>query len=247
MNPHLGRAAALPLAPLLLWQGRRVRLEALRLPEADGVRDGLAGADRHGRPLRLLILGDSSAAGVGAATQDEALAGRLLAELTATVRRPVRWKLIARSGATTAEALALLEAEPAETFDVAVVALGVNDVTSLRSARRWLADVDRTCGVLHGRHRVRRVLWSGLPPMHRFPALPQPLRGVIGLHARGLDAALSRWCARRGALARPRTSHVPLPAMREPSLIAHDGFHPGPRAYALWARALVPHLLRRGP
>lgn len=247
MNAHLGRAAALPLAPLLLWQGRRVRREAMKLPEAQGVREGLAGADRFGRPLRLLVLGDSSAAGVGAATQDEALAGRLLAELSATVRRPVRWKLVARSGASTAEALALLEAEPAETFDVAVVALGVNDVTALRPAARWLADVERTCGVLHRRHGVRRVLWSGLPPMHRFPALPQPLRGVIGLHARGLDGALARWCARRGALARPRARHVPLPAMTEASLIAQDGFHPGPRAYALWARALVPHLLRRGP
>ena len=247
MKAHLGRVAALPLAPLLLWQGRRVRREALRLPEADGVREGLAGARRSGRPLRLLILGDSSAAGVGAATQDEALAGCLVAGLAATLHRPVRWRLVARSGASTAEALALLEAGPADPFDVAVVALGVNDVTAMRSASRWLADVERTCEVLHRRHGVRRVLWSGLPPMHRFPALPQPLRGVIGLHARGLDGALARWCARRPPRVRPSARHVPLPAMTEASLIAHDGFHPGPRAYALWARELLPHLLRRGP
>ena len=78
MRAHLGLAAALPCAPLLLWQGRRVRRDTPKLPEAEGPRDGIAGADRPGRPLRLLIVGDSSAAGVGASVQDEALAGRLV-------------------------------------------------------------------------------------------------------------------------------------------------------------------------
>jgi lysophospholipase L1-like esterase len=238
----LGRAVALPLAPLLLWQGRRVRRDTPKLPEAAGPREGLAGADRPGRPLRLLVLGDSSAAGVGAATQAEALSGRLLAALAPALPRPVRWKLVARTGVSTREALALLEAEPAEPFDLAVVALGVNDVTALRPATAWLADVDRVCAALHARHRLRRVLWTGLPPMHRFPALPQPLRGVIGLHARGLDRSLARWCAHRPAGLRPRARHVPLPVMTDPTLIAADGFHPGPGAYALWADTLVPHI-----
>jgi len=242
MNPMLGRAVALPLAPLLLWQGRRVRRETPKLPEAAGPREGLAGAERPGRPLRLLLLGDSSAAGVGAATQDEALAGRLLAALAPAVPRPVRWRLVARTGIDTREALALLESEPPERFDLAVVALGVNDVTALRPAIAWLADVDRLCAMLHARHRLRCVLWAGLPPMHRFPALPQPLRGVMGLHARGLDASLARWCAQRA----PRARHVPLPAMTDPALIASDGFHPGPGAYALWAGSLVPQLVAAG-
>jgi lysophospholipase L1-like esterase len=250
MNASLGRAVALPLAPLLLWQGRRVRRDTLKLPEAVGVRSGAMGVDRPGRPLRLLIVGDSSAAGVGAATQDEALAGCLRLRLDATLMRPLHWKLVARTGTTTAEALALIDAEPAEVFDIAVVALGVNDVTALRTASRWLADVQRVNERLFERHRLRRVLWSGLPPMHRFPALPQPLRGVIGLHARGLDAALARWCAARPGGLRPRVTHVPMPVMGDPplassDLVASDGFHPGPGAYSVWADALVPHILRR--
>jgi hypothetical protein len=32
---------------------------------------------------------------------------------------------------------------------------------------------------------------SGLPPMHRFPALPQPLRWYIGSRARDFDRALA--------------------------------------------------------
>jgi lysophospholipase L1-like esterase len=245
VTASLARGLALPLAPLLLWQGRRVRRDTPKLPEAAGARHGVAGADRLGRPLRLLILGDSSAAGVGAAVQDEALSGRLVERLAPALQRPLAWRLLARTGTTTREALDLLEGAAPEPFDVAVVALGVNDATALRPLARWLADVERLHGALHARHRLRRVLWSGLPPMHRFPALPQPLRGVMGLHARAMDAALGRWCAARPAGVRPRATHVPLPSMRDPALVASDGFHPGPGAYRVWADALAPQVVGR--
>jgi len=245
VRDSLGLAAALPLAPLLLWQGRRVRRDTPKLPEAAGERAGRVGADRIGRPLRLLIVGDSSAAGVGAAVQSEALSGRLTGLLGESLARPLDWRLVARTGISTREALALLEETPPDPFDVAVVALGVNDVTALRLVPRWLGDVERLHARLHARHRVRRVLWSGLPPMHRFPALPQPLRGVMGLHARSLDAALGRWCAARPGGLRPLATHVPMPAMTDPSLVATDGFHPGPGAYGVWAGALAPHVLGR--
>ncbi len=251
------RAVALPLAPVLLWQGRRVRRDTPKLPEAAGPRHGLAKPQngpsnaKHpvADPLRLLILGDSSAAGVGTDRQACALSGRLVEALVARTGRAVQWKLVARTGITTREALALMQAEPADPFDVAVVALGVNDVTALRGRARWLADVARVTARLAERHAVGRVLWSGLPPMHLFPALPQPLRGVIGLHARVFDGALGDWCARRTAsgratgaghaVARAATVYVPLPRMTDPSLIASDGFHPGPGAYRLWGDVLA--------
>lgn len=62
------------LAPVLLWQGRNVRRSTLRLPEAAGVRYGQVG---RGPALRILLLGDSSAAGVGVSQQEQALAGQL--------------------------------------------------------------------------------------------------------------------------------------------------------------------------
>ena len=81
------------LAPLLLWQGRRVRRVTPRLPEPAGPRAGVAG---QGAPLRLLVLGDSAAAGVGVARQRDALTGRLLAELSP--RHTVHWRLLAHTG-----------------------------------------------------------------------------------------------------------------------------------------------------
>ena len=57
------------LGPLLLYQGFRVRRNILLLPEPPGERTGTAG---DGPPLRLLVTGDSAAAGVGAAHQQSA-------------------------------------------------------------------------------------------------------------------------------------------------------------------------------
>ena len=240
---------AAPLAPLLWWQGKRVRRITPVLPEASGARTGrwvsghasvqALSAGAHDRPLRVLVLGDSSAAGVGAAHQDEALSGQLglhvRGQLGVCLPAVVEWTLLARTGLRTREAYGLLDDLGGSRFDVAVVALGVNDVTALQRPASWVADVKQLVARLRGEQYVTRVLWSGLPPMHRFPALPQPLRAVLGRHARDLDAALKRHACR----AQAGLQHVPMPPMSRPEWIARDGFHPGPQAYAVWGAAMA--------
>ena len=225
-------ALKLALAPLLLTQGLTVRRRALVLPEATGPRAGVLGT---GPDLRLLIVGDSSAAGVGVATQTQALAGLLVDWLGGQYR--VRWRLIARTGATTASTLAHLETTAPEPFDVAVTALGVNDVTHGVPLGRWLARQARLRALLADRFAVRQVIVSGLPPMGSFPALPQPLRAVMGLTARRFDATLAaRLTGAAGA------AHVAFSLPLTPDLMAEDGFHPGLKGYALWAESLAPAL-----
>ena len=116
--------ATLLLSPLLLAQAVRVRKIALQLPEAAGPRTGITGS---GPALRVLIIGDSSAAGVGAPTQEVALAGRLVNSLGKN--HTVQWQLIASTGATTPTTLHRLHSEILPQTDIAVVVLGVNDVT----------------------------------------------------------------------------------------------------------------------
>ena len=67
------KLSTLVLLPVLFVQGTKVRKNTPRLLEASGDREGIVG---KGRPLSLLILGDSAAAGVGVETQQDALSGR---------------------------------------------------------------------------------------------------------------------------------------------------------------------------
>jgi len=124
------------LLPVLIWQGIGVRRRALTLPEAAGPRAGQSGS---GPALRLLIVGDSSAAGVGAKEQSEALSGQMVESLQSEF--DVTWRLIAKTGATcqtTKEMLMQDRAQQSDQFDVAFIALGVNDAVRLRSVKSFL-------------------------------------------------------------------------------------------------------------
>jgi lysophospholipase L1-like esterase len=226
MGYHVG---AIALAPVLTLQGRHVRRVTPRLPEPPGPRAGTEGA---GPPLRVLLLGDSAAAGVGAASQAEALSGRLVGDLAASFC--VTWALVARTGATTAGTVRHLATRPAEAFDVAVLSLGLNDVMSRRPIAQWLGDVGALAAMLRTRFAVRHLLLSGVPPMHRFPALPQPLRWYLGATARRYDRALADWAA-----GQPDCEHLPLAFTAETGQLAADGFHPGPSLYRQWSAELA--------
>ena len=90
-------ALKLALSPVLVAQGVYTRLRTPRLPEATGPRSGVVGS---GPMLRLLVLGDSSAAGVGVGLQRDALAGPLARALARQSHLQVHWQLLARTGLT---------------------------------------------------------------------------------------------------------------------------------------------------
>jgi lysophospholipase L1-like esterase len=192
--------------------------------------------------LRLLIGGDSSAAGVGVATQEQALAGHTVRALAERLHATVAWRLVARSGLTTAQCADLLS-QAAEPWgaDVAVFALGVNDIIEQVPTRRAIAARERLLRTLRERAGVRHVVFMPLPPVHRFPGLPQPLRWVMGADARRHDRALARWAAERAKIA-GEVSHIPIDLPLGPKVMASDGFHPGEPVYRVCGLALADHI-----
>lgn len=216
----------LALAPVFLIQALGVLARVERLPEAAGPRAGQTG---QGREVRLLILGDSSAAGVGVAHQDAALSGQMLAHLAPHAR--VTWQLAARSGVTTEQARKL--AQGLGRFDVAVLALGVNDVLRQTGASRFARAQTALMDELRQRHGVRHILASAVPPLGAFAVFPQPLRAHLGQRAVTLDRVLQQVCAASGAV------HVPFELAPDPGWLARDGLHPGAPLYAEWGRRMA--------
>jgi lysophospholipase L1-like esterase len=227
-------AAKLLLSPVLVAQALATRARLPRLPEAAGAREGEVG---RGPLLRLLILGDSSAAGVGVASQRESLAGHLPAALAERARVRVRWQLLAQSGLSSAQCLAMLEAADAIQADIAVVVLGVNDVVEQVPSSRAVASREAIANRLRNAHGVAHVVFAPLPPVHRFPGLPQPLRWIAGSDAQRHDRAVAEWAATRSDV-----SHVPIDLPLDTTLMAVDGFHPGPEVYRLCGAALARHI-----
>jgi len=230
-------ALKLALAPLLVAQAMATRRRAPVLPEAEGAREGRVG---EGERLALLIVGDSSAAGVGVATQEEALAGHLTRTLAHEAQRRVSWQLVARSGITTAQALELVRQVRPMQAEIAVAVLGVNDVIDQVSAARAVQQRAALADWLRQAAGVRHVVFAPLPPVHRFPLLPQPLRHVMGADARAHDEAVARWAATRDDV-----SHVPIELGLGPEHMAPDGFHPGEPVYRATGEALARFIAQR--
>lgn len=233
-------ALKLVLSPLLVAQALRTRAKVPRLPEAAGARAGVAG--RGDRRLRLLIAGDSSAAGVGVAQQRDALAGQLCTQLVQRLPVCLHWQLRARSGLTTEQTLELLRSEPTGPVDLAVIVSGVNDVVDQVATARaqraraamaaWLRD---TAGAQH-------IVYAPLPPVQRFPALPQPLRWMAGADAQRHNRALREWVAQRARDAGDvSTTGLDTVGLGRDSMAA-DGFHPGAPVYRAVAQALAVHI-----
>lgn len=231
-------AVKLALSPLLVAQMLLTRSRMPRLPEATGERQGTVGL---GPPLRLLITGDSSAAGVGVVLQRDALAGQLVPLVAEQCAAQVHWQLLARSGVNTAETLQLLQQAPGPLhFDVALVVTGVNDVVDQVPSHHAVAARDALANWLRNATGVHHVVFAPLPPVHDFPGLPQPLRWVAGSDARRHNRAIERWVGTRGDVSR-----VDIDLQLNRAVMAEDGFHPGVPAYRQCAWAIARHISTR--
>jgi len=228
----------LVLSPLLVAQALRTRRKLPRLSEAHGPRQGRAGSRAH-PVLRLLIAGDSSAAGVGVVTQKQALAVQLVQRVIEQSGLQVHWRLIARSGWTTAQTLHGLQQQAPLHADLAVVVSGVNDVVDQVPSHRAVAGRAALANWLRNAQGVQHVVFAPLPPVHHFPGLPQPLRWIAGADAKRHNRALVEWAASR--------RDVSCVAMEMPlnrGVMAEDGFHPGEPVYRYCAGAIAQHLHR---
>jgi lysophospholipase L1-like esterase len=225
-------AAKLTLGPLLYLQAGKLKRTAVELPEPQGERSGVAGAGAL--RLRLLVAGDSSAAGVGARTQDEALAAPMAHRLSQRLDGRVHWQLVAESGLTSEGVLHKLMHGHVEPADVAVVICGVNDITKEQAFSYALRRRRQIAEWLRAHAGVRQVLFPALPEMEVFPAIPQPLAWYAGQAARRNNRLQQRW-ARDFEFIR----HVTMDGLAHPTLFSEDGFHPAPALYARVAERLA--------
>jgi lysophospholipase L1-like esterase len=222
------RAIAVAQGLVVLPQGRRVRAATPKLADAALPWTGeLAGSD----PIRLLVLGDSTAAGVGAATQEEALPGRLADALHARTGRGIRWRAVGANGATARDLTQrFLDEAVTEPSDLLFLTVGANDAMKMRGTGAYVRDVRRILDAFDARNPGGLVLMSSLPVFGRFVLLPQPLRTALYRHSLALEAAARRLLSRRP---NAHLSSDPPPYTEE--FWATDLFHPGPSGYRDWA------------
>ena len=193
--------------------------------------------------LQLLAIGESPVAGVGVQRQEQAITAQFAQALAERTHRPVAWRAFGQNGATIRETLAILEAPPADRAEppatgpvqVLLLACGVNDSTAFRSVQRYRQDLEDLLALASKRWQPTLTIVAGVPPLQVFPALPQPLRVVLGLKAAALNQV-----TKDVAQGRPDTLYVPMVnALDTPEWMAADGYHPSAEGVCHWAMQLA--------
>lgn len=210
-----------------LWLRRQVR----PLPAPGGRPSGTVGQGK--RELRLLVVGESSAVGVGVRSYEETLAPHIASIYSERAQCVVHWSAIGCSGATVDELLALLAHQPQESLksDVVVMAIGVNDVIRLRSPWRWRRSLRSLIDLLQVSTGCQLMLLSPIPPLWKFVVLPVPLRYVLGAQALLLD-----FCSQIVVARDSRVRHLRIPLLDPATMLCEDRFHPSSCGYREWAR-----------
>ncbi|MFI6653758.1 SGNH/GDSL hydrolase family protein [Streptomyces sp. NPDC050529] len=224
------------LLPIVAAQGLWVRSKTERIPPASGPTEGTEG-EGAGAPMRIGVLGESTAAGCGVETQAEAFPALLAGMLAGRTGRTVAWQVVGEYGATLRRVRHRLMPGLGGDLDVATLLVGVNDVLVRRSPQEWADDLEVVVDHLAG--QAEHVVVAGTPPFASVPSLPGVLGRFLAEQAAALDVASRRVCAER-----ERVTWIGAEALlpMEPEFFARDGFHPGAVGYRRWAEAIADHL-----
>lgn len=231
------------LATALLFGQAKLARRAIGVTEEPPPRsDGRYGTEFPGTPLRLAVLGDSTAAGVGVRLPRQTPGALLAAGLAERLGRPVLVRNLAVSGATSAGLMPQRELAVAWRPDVAVILVGANDVTHR---------IRTPIAVRHLSETVRELRASGAevvvgtcPDLGTVRPIRQPLRSLARRWSRELAAEQTVAVVEAGG------STVSLGDLIGPEFAAApermfsiDRFHPSALGYATAAAAVLPTLV----
>ncbi len=220
-------------------QARRVIPQA-EAPPPRG--DGLYGPKFPGRPLTMVMLGDSTAAGFGVHRPRETPGALLATGVSRRLRRPVRLYRLAvvgsRSNGLPYQVEAALEVQP----DIALIVVGGNDVTNGSARDRAVAYLGDAVRRL--RAAGSEVVVGTCPDLGAIQPIKPPLRWLARHWSLQLAAAQTvatveagGWTVSLGELMGPQMIADPV------RMFAADQFHPSAEGYARAAAGLLPTML----
>lgn len=204
------------------------------------VADGVYG--RHPGPvLHLVLLGDSTAAGLGCDRPQETPGALLAGGVARDLGRRVELRVSAVVGARSADLDVQVAKALRRPVDLAVIMIGGNDVTHRVPPGDAARELGRAVRALRAAGAV--VVVGTCPDLGAVKPLLQPLRSAAQLWSRRLAAAQAIAVVEDDGIAVSLASLLSEEFAHSPHLWSADRFHPSAHGYRRVADALLPSLL----
>jgi len=244
-----GAFVALPVVPILYVQGQQVRKNVPNLPEATGL-EGTSAIGEKGN-FRVLIIGESTMAGVGVTTNEEGFAGSFATALHKKLDKTIHWKVFAKSGYSAQKVLELIiPTIPKESFDLIVLGMGANDTMEVNTPYTWGKHVRQILTTLREEFRTTPIAFTNMPPVGEFEAFPPLLQMALGNLSFLLKEELQQivssfpnvyFDGRQLTIEEWIKEHHPSLSKSE---LFSDGVHPSKVSYQVWAQQFADFLLK---
>lgn len=223
----------LPFAPFLFLQGQFVRRKIGVLPDAQGKKRGIKG--HFPETVKMLVIGESTVAGLGAKTHETALAGQFAHFLSEKIGKSVEYFVIGKNGVTAEKTMKLLvpQIPENEKFDYIMLGVGGNDVLKLNSPRKWRRDAIKLINFMREKYPDAIMFMTNAPAVHLSPVLPQPIKFLLGNLS-----ALHDKNSREFIPQMDRIYYFHRPDDITEGFFA-DGIHPSEKGYTDWSKRMI--------
>lgn len=227
-----GAAVALSgLYGLLIGEVLLARRRIGTTDEVPPLSDGVYGVDLPGRPVHVLLMGDSTAVGYGMKSAEQTPAALIGIGLSHLVDAPVDIRTVAQVGARASHLRDQIADGRDHRPDLAIIIVGANDVTHQvppRRAGRLLA-----AAITELRSLGADVVVGTCPDLGTVKQLPQPLRVAARILSRKMARGqLVATLAAGGRAVTLADLLGPLFVSKGDILFGEDRFHPSDVGYS---------------
>lgn len=219
----------LPFFPFFYYRGKKLRETIIKLkPKSEFLQLGM---DKEAK--KILIIGESTAAGVGASSEGKTFAAQVYHQSD----RTFNIHNLGKNGLKAEKLKRLLahaKQEIPQKIEFAIILIGANDCFKFTPPGRFHRQLKDFIEILKHKKSVQKVIVPAIAPVQHFPSIPGAMRFFLGFH---------RWILTRELKSLgnniPELDFNNFEFEMTQDLLASDGIHPSDKGYEMMAKATL--------
>ncbi len=208
-----------PWLPFLVYQAKKVRKSSPKLPSQSSLLT-LGQGEKH-----VVLLGESTVAGVGASSESTTLAGNFSRIFGETYQI----ETIGKKGLRVKEAFSLYlrhKKSRNKKSEGVILFLGANDCFLLTSPQVFKKELESLIQQIRVDTNAEWIYLAAIPPVHLFPAFSEQMRSFLSKQRAYLQREMEDIASNY-----PKVIYHPIPMDLQPEFFSADGVHPSDLGY----------------